>query len=94
MCLKTGGWAGWCVSFSAARAAPRDVAARAEIKRAFDTLYRSGKNVSQALAASSEAEWSEVGRTFWDFVASAKKRGLCDWLGGRRDAGGSTAEPV
>ena len=51
-------------------------------------LYRSGKNVSQALAASREAEWSEAGRTFWDFVAAAKKRGLCDWLGGRRGAAG------
>jgi UDP-N-acetylglucosamine acyltransferase len=70
------------------RRAGFDVAARAEIKRAFDTLYRSGKNVSQALAASSEAEWSEVGRTFWDFVAAAKKRGLCDWIGGRRGAAG------
>lgn len=67
-------------------------AARAEIKRAFDMLYRSGKNISQALAASHEAEWTEDGRAFWDFVAGAKKRGLCDWLGGRRDARGSTAE--
>ena len=76
------------------RRAGFDTTARAEIKRAFDMLYRSGKNVSQALGASREAEWSEAGRTFWDFVAAAKKRGLCDWLGGRRDAGGSTAEPV
>ena len=68
------------------RRAGFDAAARAEIKRAFDMLYRSGKNVSQALAASAEAEWSEAGRTFWDFVAAAKKRGLCDLLGSRRGA--------
>ena len=68
------------------RRAGFDAAARAEIKRAFDMLYRSGKNVSQALAASREAEWSEAGRTFWDFVAAAKKRGLCDWIGARRGA--------
>ncbi len=76
------------------RRAGFDAAARAEIKRAFDMLYRSGKNVSQALATSRDAEWTEAGRTFWDFAATAKKRGLCDWLGGRRDAGGSPAEPA
>jgi UDP-N-acetylglucosamine acyltransferase len=74
------------------RRAGFDAAARAEIKRAFDMLYRSGKNVSQALAASREAEWTEAGRTFWDFVAAAKKRGIADWLGSRREAGGSTAD--
>ena len=59
---------------------------RAEIKRAFDLLYRSGKNSTQAIAAARDAGWSEAGSEFWDFVASAKKRGMCDWLGGRRGA--------
>ncbi|MEO6740668.1 MAG: acyl-ACP--UDP-N-acetylglucosamine O-acyltransferase, partial [Chthoniobacteraceae bacterium] len=68
------------------RRAGLDAAQRAEIKRAFDLLYRSGKNTSQALAAASAAEWTEPGREFWDFVAGAKKRGLCDWLGSRRGA--------
>ena len=31
-------------------------------------------------------EWTAVGREFWDFVAGAKKRGLCDWIGSRRSA--------
>ncbi len=66
------------------RRAGLDAATRAEIKRAFDLLYRSGKNTSQALAAAQAENWNDEGREFWDFVAAAKKRGLCDWLGGRR----------
>ena len=68
------------------RRAGFDAATRAEIKRAFDLLYRSGKNVSQATAAASAMEWTETGREFWAFVASAKKKGLVDWLGSRRGA--------
>ena len=70
------------------RRAGLDAATRAEIKRAFGLLYRSGKNTSQAIAAAHAAEWTAAGHEFWDFVAAAKKRGLCDWLGGRRGAGG------
>ncbi len=61
---------------------------RAEIKRAFSLLYRSGKNRTQAIAAAHAEKWNDEGREFWDFVAGAKKRGLCDWLGGRRGAAG------
>ncbi len=57
---------------------------RAEIKRAFALLYRSGKNATQAIAAARAEKWNEVGREFWDFASAAKKKGLCDWLGGRR----------
>jgi UDP-N-acetylglucosamine acyltransferase len=56
---------------------------RAEIKRAFDLLYRSGRNATQAVEAARELSWGAAGREFWDFVAAAKKKGLCDWLGGR-----------
>jgi UDP-N-acetylglucosamine acyltransferase len=59
---------------------------RAEIKRAFNLLYRSGKNRMQAIAAAHAGEWNDAGRVFWDFVAAVKKRGLCDWLGARRGA--------
>jgi UDP-N-acetylglucosamine acyltransferase len=59
---------------------------RAEIKRAFDLLYRSGKNASQAIEAAKTAQWGDPGRAFWDFVTAAKKKGLCDWLGSRRGA--------
>ena len=75
------------------RRAGFDAAARAEIKRAFDLLYRSGKNTSQAIAAAHAAEWTGTGREFWDFVAAAKKRGLCDWLGSRRGAAQDSAGP-
>lgn len=49
---------------------------RAEIKRAFNLLYRSGKNVSQAIEAADALEWDAPGRAFWEFVKGAKKRGL------------------
>ena len=61
---------------------------RAEIKRAFTLLYRSGKNATQAIAASRAEKWSDVGCEFWDFAAAAKKKGLCAWLGGRRGVAG------
>ena len=58
---------------------------RAEIKRAFDLLYRSGRNVSQALELAEGEEWT-VAKPFWQFVAAAKKKGICDWLGSRGGA--------
>ena len=57
---------------------------RAEIKRAFDLLYRSGKNATQAITAAQDEKWNAVGCEFWDFATAAKKKGLCDWLGARR----------
>lgn len=62
------------------RRAGFSAAARAEIKAAFSLLYRSGHNVGQALAAAGNIPWSPEGRAFWEFVASAKKRGLCQLL--------------
>jgi UDP-N-acetylglucosamine acyltransferase len=56
---------------------------RAEIKAAFDLLYRRGLNVSQALAAARERQWNEAAQVFWDFVAGGKKKGLCDLIGTR-----------
>lgn len=50
---------------------------RQEIKRAFDLLYRSGLNTRQTLERAAETTWQAEGREFFDFVASAKKRGLC-----------------
>ena len=55
-------------------------AVRAEIKEAFALLYRSGLNVSQALAAAGERGWGAEAQAFWDFVAGARRRGLCDFL--------------
>jgi UDP-N-acetylglucosamine acyltransferase len=62
------------------RRAGFDAAARAEIKDAFTLLYRKGFNVSQAIAAAQQREWTEPGRTFWEFVAASKKKGLCSLI--------------
>ena len=51
---------------------------RSEIKEAFKLLYKSGLNTTQALERSKEHKWNKEGRIFFDFVASAKKRGVCD----------------
>jgi len=53
---------------------------RKEVKDAFSLLFRSGLNVSQALEEAGKRIWGEKTQPFWDFVASAKKRGLCALL--------------
>lgn len=58
------------------RRAGRGTEERAELRRAFDLLYRSGLNVTQALEKSREREWTGAARTFFDFVAEAQKRGI------------------
>jgi UDP-N-acetylglucosamine acyltransferase len=63
------------------RRAGLDAAQRAEIKAAFALLYRRGMNVRQALAAAGERTWGTEAAAFWEFVAGAKKRGLCGLLG-------------
>ena len=65
---------------------------RAEIKAAFALLYRRGRNTAQALAAAREQSWGETAQAFWDFVAGAKKRGLCDLLATRTGAPAAAAE--
>ena len=50
---------------------------RLELKRAFQLLYRAGMNVSQALAASRAESWGREAAFFWEFVAAAKRRGIC-----------------
>ena len=59
------------------RRAGFSVAQRNEIKEAFALIYRSGLNTTQALAASKEREWGPEAREFFDFIAAAKKRGIC-----------------
>ena len=65
---------------------------RSEIKAAFALLYRSGLNTSQALAAARERPWGEAAQAFWDFVAGAKKRGLCDLIATRAGMSPEDAE--
>ena len=61
---------------------------RREVKEAFKLLYKSGLNVRQALERAKEREWGEHGCAFFDFVASAGKRGVCALLRtGRKEDG-------
>jgi len=61
-------------------------AERAEIKSAFDLIFRSGRNLSQALAVVREKNWSEKAEKFIQFIEVPTKRGVASL---RRDAGES-----
>ena len=74
------------------RRAGLDAVSRAEVKRAFTLLYRSGHNVHQALDLAAAQEWGPHAQMFWDFVRSAKKKGICDWIGSRIKSGEPDAE--
>jgi UDP-N-acetylglucosamine acyltransferase len=50
---------------------------RDEIKAAFKLVYLSGLNISQALRKAATKKFSAPAREFVDFVANAKKRGIC-----------------
>lgn len=50
---------------------------RTEIKRAFELLYCSRLNTSQALEAAKQQSWGPEGAEFFGFVAAARKRGIC-----------------
>lgn len=54
---------------------------RNEIKAAFKLIYLSGLNTSQALAKATTTKVGAAAREFLDFVAEAKKRGLCPYRG-------------
>ncbi len=57
---------------------------RDELKAAFKLVYTSGLNTTQALARAAEKNWGTVAREFFDFIASAKKRGICAYRGNDR----------
>ncbi len=69
------------------RRAGFSTAERAEIKKAFRLLYESGLNVRQALAQAATEEWTAPGQAFFDFVASAKRRGICALRRSRKESG-------
>jgi UDP-N-acetylglucosamine acyltransferase len=50
---------------------------RDEIKAAFKLVYLSGLNISQALEKGATMNCGAPAREFLDFVANAKKRGIC-----------------
>jgi UDP-N-acetylglucosamine acyltransferase len=55
---------------------------RDEIKAAFKLVYLSGLNISQALKEAATMKLGAPAREFLDFVANAKKRGICPLKGG------------
>jgi UDP-N-acetylglucosamine acyltransferase len=50
---------------------------REEIKAAFKLVYLSGLNIGQALEKAATMNFAAPAREFLDFVANAKKRGIC-----------------
>jgi len=50
---------------------------RDEIKAAFKLVYMSGLNIGQSLAKAATMNFAGPAREFLDFVANAKKRGIC-----------------
>jgi UDP-N-acetylglucosamine acyltransferase len=50
---------------------------RDEIKEAFKLVYQSGLNISQTLEKAASMNLGPLAREFFDFVAAAKKRGIC-----------------
>ncbi|HJW38471.1 MAG TPA: acyl-ACP--UDP-N-acetylglucosamine O-acyltransferase [Candidatus Udaeobacter sp.] len=50
---------------------------RDEIKAAFKLVYLGGLNISQALENAATMKFGAPAREFLDFVANAKKRGIC-----------------
>ena len=55
---------------------------RDEIKAAFKLVYLSGLNVSDAIKKSAKEKFGDAAREFIDFVANAKKRGICPYKRG------------
>jgi UDP-N-acetylglucosamine acyltransferase len=58
---------------------------REEIKAAFKLVYMSGLNISQALDKAASVRFGKPAREFVDFVANAKKRGICPLKCGSRE---------
>ena len=50
---------------------------RGAIKEAFDLVFRSGLNLSQALAKVAEREWPEPCQKFFDFLRGPSRKGIC-----------------
>jgi UDP-N-acetylglucosamine acyltransferase len=50
---------------------------RDEIKAAFKLVYTSGLNISEALKKAAKLKVGKDAHEFFDFVANAKKRGIC-----------------
>ena len=64
------------------RRAGLSAAERAEIKRAFKLLYRSGLNTKQALEKAAEMKFEASAKELFDFAASSGKRGFVSYRSG------------
>jgi len=58
---------------------------RDEIKAAFKLTYASGLNIGQALEKAATMKFGAAAREFFDFVANAKKRGVCPYRANKKD---------
>src|SRR5207237_4298027 len=52
---------------------------RDEIKAAFKLVYTSGLNIAQAIEKAATMKFGAAAQEFIDFVANAKKRGICQY---------------
>jgi UDP-N-acetylglucosamine acyltransferase len=59
---------------------------RDEIKAAFKLVYVSGLNIAQAIEKAGAMKLGSAAQEFVDFVANAKKRGICPLKRGAEDA--------
>lgn len=59
------------------RRAGFDSATRLEIKRAFEMLFRGGKNIAQAVAEARESSWGEAAEKLVSFIESRGDKGVC-----------------
>ena len=59
---------------------------RDEIKAAFKLIYTSGLNIAQAVEKAGAMKLGSAAQEFVDFVANAKKRGICPLKRGADDA--------
>ena len=50
---------------------------RQELKKAFQLVYRTGFNITQALEAAAQERWGVEALHFFEFIANSKKRGVC-----------------
>ena len=55
---------------------------RDEIKTAFRLIYTTDLNLAQALEKSATMKFGDAAREFLDFVANARKRGICPYKRG------------
>jgi UDP-N-acetylglucosamine acyltransferase len=53
-----------------------DSAARLDLKRAFDLIFRGGKNISQAVQEARESQWGDLAERFIQFVEARGKKGI------------------